>query len=129
MNFSTAARHAAIIAGMGLIISCGDRDSATTPDRPPVPGAVERAQHHSLRGDHLTASRHLEVALAITGEELTILPKLVVEQIRSGRLLAALDTTSRLCALQPGNSEASEIHQLVERLIGVRRPLQPEVTP
>lgn len=94
----------------------GDRD-----------GILARARILAGRGDHLYSSRYYEAALKRGAPEAEILPALVAQQVRGGRLLAALDSTARLSAIRGNPEEIVALHRLIEELTGHESELEVEV--
>ena len=101
-------------------ISCGGNPAAQPepPSTEPVNRAVQMAEIYTKKGDVLTASRYLEAALAMGGNEVEILPLLAAAQIRSGRLHASLDTIARLSAISPERPDLDNLHETVAQMIG-----------
>ena len=92
-------------------------------------GIMDRAGALAGRGDHLYSSRYYEAALKRGASEEVVLPRLIVEQVKGGRLLAALDNTARLSAISRSPEEIVALHRLIEDLTGHRRDLSAEKKP
>ena len=113
-----------ILGIASLIIGCGAHVAAgpSSPEASSGPRlAMDRADILASRGDHLAASRYYEAALAGGADEETVLPRLIVQLVRGGRLLAALDSTSRLTRISRSPEQARALHRLIEDLIGYQR--------
>ena len=115
---------------LALTTSCGGKPAAQLEPQStdPVSRAVHMAEIYTSRGDILTASRYLEAALVMGGDEAEILPLLAAAQIRSGRLHASLGTIARLSAISPERPALTNLHETVTRMIGAGEP-SPEVGP
>jgi len=102
-----------------LLVACAER-STVAPSSPRPPKAVDRSMARALAlveaGDQLGASRYLEAALSEGADETEVLPILVGCQIRSGRLLAASETTERLLQLNGDESHTRQLHTLLGEL-------------
>ncbi len=114
-------KHLCATLLLALTASCGGAP-ASQPEPPstdPVNRAVQMAELYTSKGDILTASRYLEAALVMGGDEVAILPLLAAAQIRSGRLHASLGTIARLSAISPERPDLNNLHETVARMIGV----------
>lgn len=70
---------------------------------------LETANQLCKRGRFLEASTFYEAALEAGAHEPQILPKLIIAQVRSGRLRAARQSVTRLAAIDPsGNLQILE---------------------
>ncbi len=117
-------KHLCATLLLALTTSCGGKPAAPLEPQStdPVSRAVHMAELYTSRGDILTASRYLEAALALGGEEIEILPLLAAAQIRSGRLHASLGTIARLRAISPERTDLNNLHETVARMIGADEP-------
>ncbi len=68
------------------------------------------------QGNPLEASIFLEAALVLDGDEHEILPRLIIAQVRSGRLRAAKISIARLEHLQPDEPSIKALGALVDEL-------------
>ena len=123
-------KHLCATLLLALTTSCGGKPAAPLEPQStdPVSRAVHMAELYTSRGDILTASRYLEAALVMGGDEAEILPLLAAAQIRSGRLHAALGTIVRLDAISPERPALRELHETVARMIGAGETF-PEASP
>ena len=124
------AKDVLITLALALTASCsGAPTSQPEPlSEDPVNRAVQMAEIYTAKGDILTASRYLEAALVMGGDETEILPLLAAAQIRSGRLHASLGTIARLSAISPERPDLNNLHETVAQMIGADA-LPSEVNP
>jgi hypothetical protein len=98
---------------------------AATSNKPAVFPAVDKqlaasknekiADTLTGRGHYLEASFYYEAALMLTADEKTFLPKLIVAQIRAGRLRAAGINVRRLVALMGDSPPLTRLAALIRR--------------
>ncbi len=67
-------------------------------------------------GNHLEASIFLEAALALGGEEHKILPRLIIAQVRAGRLRAAKGNIARFERLHQDQPSVKALGTLLDKL-------------
>lgn len=113
-------KHLCATLLLALTASCGGKPTTQTEPQStdPVSRAIHMAEIYTSKGDILTASRYLEAALSMGGNEVEILPLLAAAQIRSGRLHAALGTIARLGVISPERPAVNNLHETVARMIG-----------
>ena len=123
-------KHVSITLLLALTVSCSGAPTSQLepPSEDPVNRAVQMAEIYTAKGDILTASRYLETALVMGGDETEILPLLAAAQIRSGRLHASLGTIARLSAISPERPDLNNLHETVAQMIGADA-LPSEVSP
>ena len=123
-------KHVSITLALALTVSCSGAPTSQPepPSEDPVNRAVQMAEIYTAKGDILTASRYLEAALVMGGDETEILPLLAAAQIRSGRLHASLGTIARLSAISPGRPDLNNLHEMVAQMISADA-LPSEVNP
>ncbi len=123
-------KHVLITLLLALTTSCSGAPTSQQepPSEDPVNRAVQIAEIYTAKGDILTASRYLEAALVMGGDEIEILPLLAAAQIRSGRLHASLGTIARLSAISPERPDLNNLHETVAQMIGADG-LPSEVSP
>jgi tetratricopeptide (TPR) repeat protein len=82
----------------------------------------EMADAHEKAGNYLLASYYFEAAITAANEK-ELLPRLIYDQVKAGRLHAALASLERLYKIEPDYPNLKGLYELINQLTGAKRKI------